>query len=140
GLEAEAGPVLVSVPSLPGDRAVEEVPRVELQPRLGGEDVERAAVRRLEHVCRVRQAGSGSVQHEVVIVAATPLELGVRLLDARADRRGCAEVERRAGDARQLARGNEGRVHRRVLVGVNRENVAEDVTATYTAQVEVGVL
>src|SRR2546422_8075957 len=35
------------------------------------------------------------------------------------------------------SRGNEGRVYRRVLVGFNRDNVAEDVTAAHTPQIEV---
>src|SRR3972149_4541535 len=41
-LEAEAGAVPVNVPRLAGDRAVEEIARVELDTRLGGLDLPRA--------------------------------------------------------------------------------------------------
>src|SRR5919197_2175568 len=116
GLQSEAAPVLIYVTSFPGDRAVEKVSRVELHSGLGREDVERPPRVWLEHVDSVREAGARPVQHEVVVVSSSVLELRVRPVDPGADWRRSSKVETSVLHARQLAGRDQGRVDRRVAV------------------------
>src|SRR5256886_17344820 len=78
-------------------------------------------------VSRERQLVAALVQHEVVIVPRPVAELLVVLLDAGADRRRRAEVERRACDASDLARRNQGRVYRRGAGGGGCDGVGAGV-------------
>ena len=125
---------------MPVDRAVEEVARVELDPRLGGEDLERAAALRLDDPGDLAQLARLAAQHEVVVVAAAALQLLVGRVDARADRCRLAEVERRAVDRLHLAGRDQRRVDRREAVGLELQLVAEDRALALAGQVEVGVV
>src|SRR5207247_5168349 len=100
-LQAQAVAVFVDVTGFAGDRAVEEVPGIELHTRLGRGHVERAAAVRIDEPCRVADAGS-AVQYPVVMVALAVTEVDVVGVDARANRRRLAEVERCALDGREL--------------------------------------
>ena len=75
-----------------------------------------------------------------MVVASPVPELLVVLVDAGADRRGRAKVERRTRDASDLARRDQRGVHGREPVGVQRDHVAQDVTLAVSRQVEVAVL
>src|SRR5205823_10694239 len=97
--EAVAVPVDDGV--LAPQRAVEKVAGIELQSWLRSGDLHHTPGCRLVHACRERRlaALAALVQHEVVVVAAPEAELRIVLVDAGADRRRRAEVERRARDA-----------------------------------------
>ena len=114
-LQDQRPAVNVHVAGFADDRAVEEIARVELNARLRRAEVERAASRRLDDACRVGQASRPipAIEHLVVIVAAAEANLLVRCADPGAHRDRHAEVERRTGDRRQLARRNERRIDRR---------------------------
>src|SRR6266487_2739440 len=127
GLETEAGAVRVYPPALPRDRAVEEVARVELHPRLSRADIQRAPAARFYQPAGVRETRCLPVEHPVVIVATSIPQLRVVLRDARADRRWRAEIERRAGDCCDRAGRNERRVDGRECRRVERQYVVEDV-------------
>ena len=75
-----------------------------------------------------------------MVVAAGDLELLVRLVDARADLGGLAEVERRAGNGLDAAYGDEAGVDGGVAVGVDVEDFAEDGAGAFAGEVEVGVV
>ena len=60
--------------------------------------------------------------------------------DARADRGRLPEIERRAFDRRELAGGNQRRVHRREAIRVERELVLQDVAGSGSGEIEVAVL
>src|SRR2546422_7386012 len=74
-LEAEGGPAAVSLSALAVDRAVEEVPGVELDPGLRGEDLHHTAGFRLRDARRKRQPAPGMVDYKVVIVALPEFQL-----------------------------------------------------------------
>src|SRR3982751_1303543 len=130
----------VDAPTLSVDRPVEEVARVELHARLIGGDLEGAAARRLDDARGARLARSRSIENEVVIVSTGNLQLLVRLGDPRTD--GCrrAEIERRAGDRRQLTGRNQRRVDGRVTARVELQQVTEDVAPRTPREIEVTVL
>src|SRR5678816_2940766 len=111
-LEAKPASPRVRVAVLSHHLPVEEVPGVELYARLCGRHVERAPGGRLRHMRGVNEPATsrGSVQHERMVVTVAVLQLLARLIDARANRRRLAEVERRSRDRRQLARRDERRV------------------------------
>jgi hypothetical protein len=85
-LQSESGPVPIHVAAFADDRPVEKVARVELQSWLSSRDVESAARARLEYVDGVDQAGSGPIQHQVVVVPTPVAEDMARVvsLDTRA--------------------------------------------------------
>src|SRR5438034_8743942 len=139
-LEAQARAPAVHVPGLARDRAVEEIARVELQPRLSRRDVERAPARRLLEARRMQEAVAIPIEDPVVIVAGREAQLLVAGIDARADRRGVPEIERRAVDGCEIARGDQRRAYRREPIGVDRQAVAEDVAVALAREVEVAVL
>ena len=63
-----------------------------------------------------------------------------QLLDAIADSRRLAEIERRAGDVRDLAGGNEFIIGRRVLVGMDRQDVVQHGVTAMAGQIEIAVV
>src|SRR4029453_6441237 len=99
--------VLVDLPALAGDRAVEEVAGVELQPGLRGQNLERTAGLRLDHARAEPHRPPASVQDEVVVVALADGDLLVLRLDTGADGRRLSEVEGRARNRSQLPGGDE---------------------------------
>src|SRR5437899_11185705 len=94
-LETERGAMAVHPPTLPGNRAGQEVARVKLDPGFGGADLERAAARRIDEACRAHETTCRTVQDPVVIITFAKTQLVVRPPDARSYRRGYAEIERR---------------------------------------------
>ena len=94
------------------DFPVEKVARIELNARLGGRDVHRPAGHRLDDPGGKREIRALAVQHEVVVVPEPTLQLFIGVVDARADFRRRAEIERFLHGAKP-ARGNQRRVHRR---------------------------
>src|ERR1051325_11799877 len=91
---------------LSGGSAAERVAREELDPRLGGEDLDHPAAPRLEQPRREGKTGGGvPVEDEVVIVPAAPCQLLVGPADPRADPRGASEIERGAGPLPEPAAG-----------------------------------
>ena len=139
-LEAEPEPVAVHRTALAGDRAVEEVPRVELHARLRRRDVHDAAGGRLAHRDDAPERAGVAVEHPVVVVALAVRDLLVLRVDAGADRGGGAEVERRALHRPQLAGRDEGGVDRREPVGLDADLVLQHVAGALPGQVEVGVV
>src|SRR3989475_1459727 len=64
-LEAEGGPAAVNLAALSVHGAVEEVPGVELDPRLRGQDLHHAAGFRFRDARRERQPAPGMVDYKV---------------------------------------------------------------------------
>ena len=141
-LEAETTSARIRVAVLSHHLPVEEVPGVELYARLCGRHIERAPAGRLRHMRGVNEPATsrGSVQHERVVVTVAVLQLLVRLIDARANRRRLAEVERRSRDRRQSARRDERRVDSDVAVRVDRQHVIEHRSRSLAREVEVRVI
>ena len=144
GLEAEAAPLRVGALRLAAEASVEEVAGVELDAGLGGEDLEDAARLGFEDAGGEDRLGAGgawsAVEDEVVVVAVTELELGIRLVDVLADGFGAAEVEGGACDGEDLSAGDEVPVDGGEAASVELEDMAEDVTLAFALEVEVAVL
>ena len=109
-LQAEPGARSVLGALLAGDVG-DAVARVELQARLGREDVERAAGPRLVQPDRVREARAVLIQHEVVIVAAGKSNLPVIRIDAVPDPAWTTKIKRRACNCPQFPQWNECRIY-----------------------------
>src|SRR5712675_1255233 len=101
-LEGQSVAVLIDVPCLAGDAAVEKVPGIELDPWLGRENVQRPPRRRLGDVRRVNQRVPTSipaVEDEVVVVAAAVSNLRIlSLINTCADLHGRPKIERSASN------------------------------------------
>ena len=138
GLQAEPEVLLVGDAGLAGDRAVQEVARVELHAGLGGQHVHDAAAAGLAHRRRHRQHAAAVVQHVVVVVAHR--RRARHLADARPDGREAREVHHRAAHRRDLAGRDQRVVHRREPVRHQHQFVAEDVALPVAGQVEVAVV
>ncbi len=74
-----------------------------------------------------------------MIVSAAIDHLWVVCADACADRHPLAEVEGRAGHGGKLPGRDQGRIDRRVAIGVDREDVIADPAHTVAGEIEVGV-
>ena len=85
-LEAEAAPLLVGPARLAADAPVEEVPRVELHPWLGRQDLEHPAASRLVDPGCKAQHTRFTTHHEVVVVPPACQELRIGGIDTRTDR------------------------------------------------------
>src|ERR1700683_897273 len=75
-----------------------------------------------------------------MIVTSGQLELLIILIDARADYRGRAEIERRARDDAQLASGNQTGGHGRKAIGLEHQLIAENVRAAGSGEIEIGMV
>src|SRR5260370_7360284 len=139
-LEGEAGSPTIHMPAFPRDRAVEEVARIERQPGFRGADLERTPAGGLEDARRERQAGSRTIQYEIVVVARAVPELGVVLLDPRPERGRAAEVERRPRDRCDRAGRDERRVDRRETIRVDLELMPAAVPGRGAPHVALAVL
>src|SRR6185295_5864885 len=104
-LEAQSRPVLVHDAALALDRAVQEIPAVELHAGLRGQDLHRAPRPGVGQTSGPPQSLARAREHEVVVVAAAALELLVVLADAGADGGGLPEVEGRSAHRRELSGG-----------------------------------
>jgi hypothetical protein len=139
GLEAQAVVAVVAGTGAAHEGAVEEVPGVELEARLGGVDLEHAAARRVAQAGgRGRTRGAGrAVEDEVVVVAAARL---LERADALADPARRAEVEGRPRHGLDRPAGDPGAVHGRPGARIHGELVVEDPARAAVAQVPVGVV
>src|SRR5919108_4087465 len=85
-LEAEAVAPFVDASRLAGDRAVEKISCVELNPRFGRGHVERPSAGWILQPCGVHEPRTASIQDPVVIVPVAVLQLRIIAVDPRADR------------------------------------------------------
>ena len=79
--QTERGAMAVYAAALSGDRAIEEVPGIELDAGLRGADVERTAAARVDDAHCMRQTlprVAAAIEHPVVIVASTVAEAWLR--------------------------------------------------------------
>ena len=152
-----------------GNAPVQKIPRVELDPRLGGEDPEGSPGSGFKHLRRQEEwarpglrpgfrpgrmlrsspgprplsdvgPGGGSVQDEVVIVPSTIGDLRIVGPDPLPDLVGGPEIEGSCLHREDLSRWDERRVHRSDVIRGDHELVPEDVPAPGPRQVEVAVL
>ncbi len=142
GLEGERVALPVGVTARADERAVEEVARVELGARLGRPGLQHAAGGRIGDRRDQLQRGvtRRAIEHEVVVVALPDHDLLVGVADPRADRRRRREVERRPRDRSDHAGRDQRGVDRRVVVGLEPEDVILDRAGALTAEVEVRVV
>src|SRR5262245_27338132 len=110
-LQAEAVALVVGLAGF-ALHLCKKVADVKLDARFGRPDTQHPARPRVAALRRLTQSSGLAVDDEVVVVAAAELQLLVFLIDARADRRGLGEVERRAFDASQFAGRDQSRVDR----------------------------
>ena len=139
GFEAEAAAPLIGY-ALAGNGSVQEIPRVELYPRLGGVHFHDAPAHRVRNPGRKLERACFSVQHEVVVVAPSALDLQIVRVDAGAYGGRFREVEGRSCNRLQFSGGDQRLVSRCEPVCMEREFMAEDVPAAHSGQIEIGVL
>src|SRR5437870_2175563 len=137
GLQAEPASQAVDLASLADDRAVEGVPRVELEAGLCRQHLEDPSGYRSDERRRGDQAGALAIEDPVVIVAAREGELLVACADARADRRRLPEVHRRPRDSAQLAGRDETGADGREAARAQGKAVAENVVSAVEIEVAV---
>src|SRR2546428_1441452 len=128
----------VALASLADDRAVEGVPRVELEAGLRRQHLEDPSGYRSDERRRGDQAGALAIEDPVVIVAAREGELFVARADARADRRRLPEVHRRPRDSAQLAGRDETGADGREAARAQGKAVAENVVSAVEIEVAGG--
>ena len=111
GLEREAVRLAIGVARFADRGAVEEIAGIELHAGLVGEQFEDpAAGGILDPRHQMEIAGRRAGDDIIVVIALAEADLRVApVADAGADRRGGAEIERRAGDAAELAGRDQGR-------------------------------
>src|SRR5205814_3603699 len=139
-LQAKCRAMAVNLSTLAVNRAVEEVASIELNPGLGGEDLHDAPGFRLRDSRGERQAGAGTIQDKIVIVAPAEFQLFVGIVNTGSDGGGPAEVEGCAFDLAQLAGRDQGGVNRSKSVRVNHDLVLENTSVPLAGEVEVGMV
>src|ERR1700722_19419603 len=83
--------------------AIEEIPGIELDARLCSRHFEHPAGMRIISLrCRRERPGGSAIEHPIVIVAFSELQLLVILVDAGADEGGGGEVKRSSFDISQF--------------------------------------
>src|SRR5262245_7149180 len=127
GLQTEAPALLVDDSGFSGNRTVEEISGIELQARFGRRYIEHAARRRFEDASRMNEPVVRAVQDKVVVVSFSELQLFVFKSDSSADLHGPQEIERRYGDRREHASGNQSRIDGSVAIRIDGEFVIEHI-------------
>src|ERR1035441_1038974 len=139
-LQAECASLSVDLAALALDLPVQKIAGVELDPGLRHEYFHGAAgVRFVNHRAPCERA-AGGVTHEIVVVALTELQLLVVVVNARADGRRSAEVERAAVQALQLTGGNQGLIHRSELTGHYHHVMAQHVAFPSARKIPISVV
>src|SRR5499433_3588685 len=115
------------------NRAVQAEAHIELNPGFGGPDFHKSSGRGVGDRTDLAHLARRSVQDEVVVVAAGAGNLRV----ACADRGWLAEIERCAGNGLELPGRNQRRVDRCVAVGLEFEDLIQDVAAAGARKIEV---
>ncbi len=122
-LEAETGPVLVNGATLAFVRTVEKITAIKLQARFGRQDFHESSGRRLVNRSDRFQVFSLAVEHPVMIVPLSKLQLFVVGLDPSSDRSRFVEIKRSARNGLQLPGRNQTFVDGRELTGLDHQLV-----------------
>ena len=93
-------------------RAIQKIPGIKLNSRLISQDLQHTSRRRLENLRRLGQFAARLIQHPVVVVPVSQLDLLVVRVDARTDRGRLREVKWRPGHRLQLSGRDQSRIHR----------------------------
>ena len=126
-LQAECGAAAVGFAPLAVNAAVQEIGRIELQPRLSREHLEHASRFRIGDSSRQTEAGARAVQDVVMVIPFTKLDLFVVRINPRPDQGRFSEIERSILDLAKLARRNQRAVDGGEAVGVDHDFVLQDV-------------
>src|SRR5258708_32706510 len=115
--------MLVSDATLADVRAVEKITAIKLQARFGRQNFHESSRRRLVKRSDQLQVFSLAVEHPVMIVPLSKLQLVVVVLDPSSDRSRFVEIERRASNRLQLPGRNQTFIDRRALAGLDPQLV-----------------
>jgi integrase len=140
GLQAESKALLVDVSLLARYGSIQEVAGIELHSWLRRVDLHHSPGPRLAHPRREHRIGTGSIDHEVVVVSMGHHELLVLLVNAGTDHYGFGEIHRSVLHGTKFTRGNESFVQRRETVSVDCEFVPKNIAPAFSGQIEVSVL
>jgi len=142
GLETQALTLAVGDAVAADQLAGQEIAGVKLQPRLGGQQLHRAAGGWIGHPRgEGRRVGPPLVADEIVVIAAADADLGVvRVPDPVADASRGSEVEGCVVHGADFARGNQALIHGRISRGGEGQMVIHHVApAVRPGQVEIAV-
>src|SRR6185436_14372022 len=101
---AKRRPLAISYAVFSMQGSIEKIASVELHARFGGEHFHHATRRWVANACSHFQAATSTVEHEIVVVAFSKLQLLVLVVDSGADGRGLAKIKRSPLHAFQFTR------------------------------------
>src|ERR1700682_2327454 len=126
-LQAEPGAKPIHLAALSTDGAVQEIACVELDAGLGGKHLEHAPADRFFHARREPERAPARVQHPIVVVSFSQLQLLVSLLDSRPNWSGLAEIEGCSRYSAKFSERNQARIHGSVAIRLQGDQVSGDV-------------
>ncbi len=139
--QTKPGTESVDYTALSHNTPIKVVARVELDSRLRRQDFQHTSRFRLNGACRQFQAVAAvPVKHEVVIVADAKLQLLVLFVNALARSSWLSKIEWRSFDTLQLAGRDQVGIDRRKAIGVDGNDVVENLSLSLPCQIEVGVV
>src|SRR5258708_4372928 len=115
--------MLVSDATLADVRAVEKITAIKLQARFGRQNFHESSRGRLVNRSDQLQVFSLAIEHPVMIVALSKLQLFVVVLDPSTDRSRFVEIERGASNGLQLPGRNQTFIDGRELTGLDHQLV-----------------
>ena len=129
---------LVRFPALAFDRAVQEIAAVKLDSRLIGRDFQHAPAAWIVEFGGFRQFPALAVQHPVMVIAMTPVQLFIVRVNPRSNGGRFAKIKGRRFHRLQLTRRNQPGIHGREARCMDCELMVQNVALA--SQIEIGVI
>lgn len=143
GLEADCVAETIDLTPFAGNGTVQEITRIDLNPRFGSQNIERnTRGRAIEH-SGVGIGGTGiSIQYKIVVVAVSVTELDIVGVDVLSDRFGRRpEIKgRTCGNVHYLASGHKRAIDGCHAGGIEPKGMGEDVVVAVAREIKVGVV
>ena len=121
--------------------AVQEVPTVELNARLGRQHFQHSSTRGFEDLGgNLQPTFIGPFQDPVVVVPLPKLQLLVALIDSRPDGSRLREIKGAAADRPQFSCRYQRRIDRRKLQSAEKQLMLQNFLARYAGQIEITMI
>ena len=141
GLKRNGFPVTHRLPVFSGHRTIEEIAAVELHGRLVGKDFHESAACRFVDGCgKLYVPLRLTVQNPVVIISVSVPELLIVSPDPLPNGMRLAEIERCAGDIRNLSRRNQMPVDRGRMACIDHHDIVEYRSVADALEIEEGMV
>ena len=137
-LKAETFPALIPPAAFAAEFAVQKITRVKLGAGLGSPNFQGSTARRFLDDGSQSQGAGGMVQNPIMIIPGPELDLLVVAINPLANRQWLAKIQRGAPNRSQFPGGYQSAVDRRKSVGIDLDDVVEDVALG--RQIEIGMM